>query len=66
MNELHARFKPLADTVMLELWMGTPTADIARICNAGSTDHLVGFLSRAGYNTIATDLYIAAQKETTA
>ena len=59
------RFKPLADTVMLELWLGTPTLEITRICSAGSTDHLVGFLSRAGFNGIATDLYVAAQKEMT-
>jgi hypothetical protein len=51
---------------MLELWMQTPATVIAHICNASTTDHLVGFLSRAGYNDIATDLYLASEKENTA
>ena len=63
MNDLHARIRPLADTVMLELWFGTPTVEIQRICLAQTIDHLVGFLSRAGHNDVATALYVAAEKE---
>lgn len=54
----------MANYVAAELCFGTPPQVIAHKCGAPAddADHLVGFLSRHGFDGVATDLWLAQHK----